>query len=106
MTVSHLAFRRDDSREVDRRMMVDAQGSIDDSRKIWRTRNRVSVDIGPCLETLSNYFGQPLQGLRVSKSYSCGLCFLPSTVEYPSEYFVNEIMAAEAGSHRANFRTE
>ena len=47
MTVSHLAFRRDDSREVDRRMMVDAQGSIDDSRKIWRTHSRVSVDIGP-----------------------------------------------------------
>ena len=35
MAINHLAFRRYDSREIDRRGMVDAQGFIDDSRKKW-----------------------------------------------------------------------
>ena len=35
MAINDWAFGRDDSREFDRRMMVDAQRFINDSRKIW-----------------------------------------------------------------------
>ena len=43
MTISHLTLRWDDGEEVDRRGMVDAQGFIDDSRKLWQNHRRVGV---------------------------------------------------------------